>query len=54
MAMDSMRIYHKANTGKTRQSQSDKVGAVLQNIYDLDASVADTIKLREGGFFTKK
>jgi len=54
MAVDSMRIYHKANTGNTRQSQSDKVAAVLQKIYGLDASVADTIKLREGGFFTKK
>lgn len=54
MAMDSMRIYHKVANGNTRQSQTDKVAAVLQKIYGLDASVADTIKLREGRFFTKE
>ncbi len=54
MALDSMRIYHKTETDRTQQSQTDKVSDVLKKIYGLDATVADTIKLREGAFFTKK
>lgn len=54
MALDSMRIYHTPSTDKTRKAETDKVTALLQKIYGLDASVADTIKLRKGGFFTEK
>ena len=52
MACDSIQTIRNA-TAKD-DLQTDKVSALLQKVYALDAAVADTIKIPTGGFFREK